>query len=155
MARRDAEGVRTVAGGIISLADFVEEHRKAIEYDLLTRTGHTIEDIGESLPWHGIQAIIEHIGYDSALARDLNPEIADWGTVAKTNAVLADIYDILSIINANLIGIGSGKRPKQPKPYPRPGQKKPEEKKIGRGALPHEELKAFFARKRREHVRHA
>lgn len=91
----------------------------------------------------------------SALARDLYPEEAAWGERAKTNSILADIYDLLGVINANLISIGSGKRQKAPKPYPRPrpGQKKPDEKRIGKGAVTHEELKDFFIRKRKEHGR--
>ena len=92
----------------------------------------------------------------SATVQELNPDYQGWGSIAKTNAILADIYDILSVINSNLIGIGLGKRAKQPKPYPRPGQKKPDEKKIGKGALPHDELVKFFERKRKElNERHA
>ena len=89
------------------------------------------------------------MGLDSATARKLHPDYAEWVTQEKTNAILADIFDMLSIINANLLAIGSGKRPKRPKPYPRPGAKKDDEKKIGRGALPHDELVKWFEAKRR------
>lgn len=62
--------------------------------------------------------------------RELNPEISQWSTPAKTNAILADIYDLLAVINANLCAKGSGKKAKKPKPYPRPVDTKAE-KHIG------------------------
>lgn len=71
--------------------------------------------------------------------REMRPEIAQWSTTAKTNAILADIYDMLAAINANLCAKGSGKRPKRPKPYPRPGAAS-NQRKIGK-ALPVDELK--------------
>ena len=80
--------------------------------------------------------------------RDLHPEFAEWTTRAKTNAILADIFDILANINANLIAVGSGRPAKKPKPYPRPKAKNENEKHIGRGALPPDELRAWFERKR-------
>ena len=57
------------------------------------------------------------------------------------------------MINANLVAIGSGKRPKQPKPYPRPGKDKDNKdvKHFGKGAVTVEELEAFFERKRKRH----
>ena len=76
---------------------------------------------------------------DSALFRELRPELAQWSTAAKTNALLADIFDVLSAINANLCAKGTGKKPKRPKPYPRPG-KKSTAKKVGT-PLPIEELR--------------
>ena len=56
--------------------------------------------------------------------RKLRPDLYQWSTQAKTNAILADIYDMLAAINANLCAKGSGKRPKKPNPYPRPQQDK-------------------------------
>lgn len=91
---------------------------------------------------------MKHLPYDSALMRSLNAEQAEWATRTKTNAILADIFDMLAIINANLCGIGSGKKPKQPKPYPRPG-KKEDKQTIGSGAVTKQELNDFFERKRK------
>lgn len=85
---------------------------------------------------------------------ELNPDISAWASTLKTNAILADIIDMLATINANLMAIGSGKAAKRPKPYPRPG-KKPhdEERHFGSGALPPDELRAWFDKKRAEHAR--
>lgn len=117
-------------------------------------TGHGVAEIGSAIPWRSVKALIDNAPISSALAKALYPEYAAWGSREKTNAILADIFDILAVINANLTAIGSGKRPKPPKPYPRPGASNPNERKIGRGALPHDELVAFFERKRIEHERH-
>ena len=73
--------------------------------------------------------------------RELNPDVAVWNSTTKTNAILADIFDLLAVINANLTAIGSGKTAKRPKPYPRPHQEAPEnEQHFGKGALPVDEL---------------
>ena len=122
-----------------SLAEFVSEHRGAVNYDLLTRTGHDLDDVGRGLSWSALDSFIRNTPPDGALMRELRPEIAQWSTTAKTNAILADIYDMLAAINANLCAKGSGKRPKRPKPYPRPGAAN-NQRKIGK-ALPVDELK--------------
>lgn len=127
----------------------MKEHRKAIESDLMQR-GFCLDDIGRSLPWSALNSFISNIGLDSALVKELEPEIADWGTVWKTNLLLADIFDILNIINANIVAIGSHKAAKQTKPYPRPGDEKKGEH-YGKGAVSVPELRKMFAGKRRKH----
>ena len=72
--------------------------------------------------------------------KEMRPDLAQWATTAKTNSLLADIYDLLATVNANLCAKGSGHRPKRPKPYPRPDRKSRDEKHIGT-PLPIEELK--------------
>lgn len=114
-------------------------------------TVYSLDDLGGSLRWGSLKSFLFHLPPESSVRRELNPELADWSTRQKTNAILADIYDILAVINTNLMTIGSRKRQKQPKPYPRPGKQDENTRKIGRGAVPHNELVAFFERKRAEH----
>ena len=83
------------------------------------------------------------------MARELDPDLAIWGSNIKTNALLADIFDMLAMINANIVALGSGKKAKRPKPIKRPGDK--DTQVIGKNALPIDELKAFFEKKRQEH----
>lgn len=92
---------------------------------------------------------MRHLDIDSETARELDPELTAWGSAVKTNAILADIFDVLAMINANLCAIGSGKKAKMPKKYARPGDK--DKKKIGKNALPPDELRAWFDKKRKEH----
>lgn len=90
---------------------------------------------------------------DSATVRELNPELARWNGSLQTNTILADIYDLLSAINYNLLCMASKQKPQQPKPYPRPGKKEDEDKqRIGKGALPVAELEDWFEQKRRKYA---
>ena len=111
-------------------------------------TGHSLEDVGSGLSWAALGAFIRNLGPESATARELDPEMAYWSSRAKTNAILADIFDMLAQINANLVAVGSHKASKKPKSYPRPGDNK-REKKIGKNALPVNELDSWLARKRK------
>lgn len=106
---------------------FALKHREAVEYDLLTRTGYELKDVGRALSWSGFNSFLEYIEPDSAIARELKSDAAEWAMTTKTNEILANIYDVLSIINAHLISLGSGKKPKPPKPYPRPDGKEKHE----------------------------
>lgn len=130
---------------MISLAKFVSEHREAVESDLL-KCGFTLDDVGRRLSWSALNSFIKNISSDSELMRSLRPDLWQWSTQAKTNAILADVFDLLNVINSNMCAKGSGKRPKKPKPYPRPINSK-EKKRIGT-AMPIAKLhKKIFGRK--------
>ena len=47
---RSFRGIRCHTGGIISLAEFANEHYKALECDLM-RCGYELKDVGRSLSW--------------------------------------------------------------------------------------------------------
>ena len=84
---------------------------------------------------------------------ELNPDVAEWSGTLKTNAILADIADILMMINANLISIGSRKPAKRPKPYPRPKKREADdERHFGSGGLPPEQLHRWIEEKRAQHA---
>lgn len=92
---------------------------------------------------------------DSRLRREIEPEYESWSTRTKTNEILADICDILSRINSNLVAMASGKSAKPIKPYQRPWLKKEEkenERHFGRDPLPPDELREWFEMKRKEHA---
>lgn len=111
-------------------------------------SGYSLDDVGSGLSWAALGAFIRNLGPESATARELDPEMSVWSSRAKTNAILADIFDMLAQINANLVAVGNHKPSKKPKAYPRPGDNK-REKKIGKNALPANELDAWFAQKRK------
>ena len=80
--------------------------------------------------------------------RELHPEVEDWGTVLRTNIILADIFDVLAQINSHLIAGFSQKKSKKPEKYTRPWAKK-KLKKIGT-AVKRNELHEWMEMKRRE-----
>lgn len=65
-----------------------------------------------------------------------------WESTLKTNAILADIYDLLQVIHRDLCSLG-GNKPKKIKPYPRPGRDK-DTKRIGKGAMPYYQLREWI-----------
>lgn len=147
-------GILRIDGGIISLAAFLTEHGEAVEYDLLTRTGHELRDVGDTLSWDALASFILNSDASTALGRDLDEESWLWTTQTKTNGILADIFDILTQINANLVAIGMRKPAKEAPRYPRPGKKDDAEgrkRHIGKGALPKDELRKWIERKRSEY----
>ena len=120
---------------MIGLADFIAEHRGAVERDLLAETGYELDDVGRSLSWGALKSFLSRIKPGSALEYELDPDMAKWSTTLKTNEILADICDLLSVISAQLRVIASHKRGKKPEPYKRPWLKDNNNQKIGKGAL--------------------
>ena len=85
---------------------------------------------------------------DSAIAHELEPQLADFSSQFKTNVILADIYDVLAQINANIVAGFSRKRTSKPKRYPRPGDD--DKRRIGKGGVTVNELDSWFAEKKRQ-----
>lgn len=137
-------------GGITRLANSLYEHRGAIEYDLLTKTGHSIDDIGRTLPWDALDSFFRHLGPESALMRELFPEQTAWAGTQRTNMILVDIWDMLAQINANVVAIAERKPARKPPKYKTPWRKPDvEERHIGKGPLPPKELHAWIENKRK------
>lgn len=109
-----------------------------------------MDDIGGALPWDALPSFVGGLDADSALAHEGRPEEAAWSTTAKTNAILADIYDALNQLNANLIAAASGKPSKRIKPYPRPRSRNDDAnmKHYGSDPLPVSELEKWFEERR-------
>lgn len=112
---------------------------------MFTKTGCTVDDIGEKIGWDAFYSFVTNLDTNSALSRDLNQEVYTWGTTLKTNIILADIFDILSAINYNVANFGGGK-PKKPKPYPRPGQKDKNVKHYGKDGV--KDIRAWLKSKK-------
>lgn len=115
-------------GGIVSLARIIRDYGRALEYDLMTRTGRTLEEF-MMMGAAGKVALISFINYlpiDSTLRQAQNPkdEFGEWHTTAKTNAILADLLDVTVAAHT--------KKGRKPKTYPRPQ----EHREIGKGAIP-------------------
>lgn len=106
----------------------IQEHDRAIEYDLMTRTGRTLSeymDMGAGGKL-ALLSFIENLPPDSALNREMNPkdEWGPWLSTLKTNAILADIFDVYVAAHT--------RKGHQPVTYPRPKQNQ----SIGKDAIP-------------------
>ena len=105
--------------------------------------------MGGALSWSSLRSFLLNLKTDSALARDLGKSTG-WEDTLKSNELLADIFDMLQVINVNLMQIASGGKKKSKfKPYPRPGREEDKnERKLGTGAIPISELREWLRRKR-------
>lgn len=113
------------------------------------QTGFTLDDVGGALSWSALGAFLHRVDPDSAIAHELEPDIAAFSSRFKTNAILADIYDILAQINANMVAGFSRKRSQKPKRYPRPGDDS--KRRIGKtSATTMNELDSWFAEKKKK-----
>lgn len=109
-------------GGIAGLARELGAHGGAIEYDLITRAGMSLDDVPARLSWRALSVFVRHLDVASAYVREVEPEVARWVAPESLRPMLADIYDLLSTLNHNLVAANSKHRPRKPKPYPRPGK---------------------------------
>ena len=85
--------------------------------------------------------------YGSELWRSTHDDTAIWSTTLKTNALLADIYDMLAQINANMVGGFSRKKASKIKPIPRPWLADKSKHIGGTGALPKNELREWIKKR--------
>lgn len=117
-------------------------------YDLLTRTGYTIDDIGDRLTWSVLLSFIRNLDTDSAVGRELG-KYTGWETTNQTNILLADMYDLLQAINGHITQLGGSKR-KKIIPYPRPGKETEDKQHIGGkgSALPYTDFMQWYEDKR-------
>lgn len=108
-----------IRGGIISLVRIIEKHDRALEYDLMTRTGRTLSEY-LSMGAAGKVALLSFINFlppDSMLNRAMNPkdEFGEWNTQMKTNVILADLFDAFASAHT--------KKGRKAPEYPRPKKK--------------------------------
>lgn len=111
---------------------------------MITSAGIELNEVGSTLSWGALASFVKNLSYESALWRSTHEEMAEWSSILKTNAILSDIYDVLSQINANLVGIGSHKKASKPKLYPRPWTTDKKVKKFGKSSLPKNEMREWI-----------
>lgn len=112
----------------------------------MAATGLSLRQVPSTIGWSALASLAANLGMDSAVYRVRNPEMAAWATVAKTNALLADLIDAVGSLAwmyacANR---GRGPRPRKPKPYPRPWLRDDGERHFGSGAIPRAEFLSWY-----------
>lgn len=108
----------------MALATVVADHREALNYDLMTRTGAGLSSVPAFFDWADVRDFISGLGADSRLVSAMHPEIAGWQGDEKEPMLLAHIADTLSaLLYAYLCAHTEkgAKKPGKPRPIPRPG----------------------------------
>ena len=144
MAAHSTQGAGCFIGGIASLCELLIEHKEAIEYDLITSAGIECSEVGGSLSMGAFASFVKGLSFDSALWRSQHKDTVIWGSTLKTNALLADIYDLLAQMNANMCGGFSHKKASKITPLPRPWLADNTKRIGGKGALPKNELREWI-----------
>ena len=142
------------AGGIAYLAGLIAEHGAALEYDLVTLAGRTLDDVGGALSWRALLHFVEGLGPSSRLAREMEPTLeaaSMWLDGSMTAALVADLIDVVAAFRWEhaAANVPKGKRPRKPKPVDRPWAKGSGkgEKRVGRDPIPIGEFDAWWDEK--------
>lgn len=107
-------------GGILSLVKLIDEHGEAIEYDLMTKAGLSLMQLGNGLSWMSLASFVKHLHGDSAYLRETCGEAAEWAEQRITNNALADMFDMINSFRCIYINSKGGDAG-TPVRYPRPG----------------------------------
>ena len=112
----------------------------------MTRTGSTLCDVGGRIPWTALRSFVAHLGADSALVKEITPDVAGWQGTDRVPAMLADLIDAVNSMHWSFLAANTRKgrrRPPHPKPYPRP-YAKDEGPKVGSDPVPVREFKKWW-----------
>ncbi len=118
--------IRHHAGGIADLLRLADEHGGALEYDLMTRAGATLDMVPAQISWTALRSFVTHLDQESAVYAELNPEGAAWARCAGVKTLLADLYDLIAAFRWEFCAANTPARkakPQKPRPYQRPGAK--------------------------------
>lgn len=129
---------------MITLLDFIEEHRSAVAADLIDK-GLRLRDFpSDHLTWADMLAIVENAPRTSAIARSVDREKAEWSTTDYLLAMIADAQAWLVWAKTE----DGAKNRNRPKPLPRPGVTDPsveaETRHFGGDPIPLDELIDFL-----------
>ena len=130
------------------------EHGAELDYDLMTRTRFTLDDLGGALSWRALLHFAANLEPTSRLVRAMHPEIEDMAPWLDGTMVAPLVADLIDCTNygrweyaVSLTKKGKSK-PREPKAWPRPWRKAGKgEKKIGRDPIPISEFEDWWESK--------
>lgn len=126
---------------MIAVLDFVSEHRRAVAYDLL-KLGLRLRDFpSPDLTYGDMLVIIQQAPRESAIARAVDPERAEWSLSDYLLAMIADANTWLVWSKSQ----DGQKNRNRPKPIPRPGMEEDKDTRVfGSDPIPIDELDDFL-----------
>ena len=101
-------------GGIAGLARTLRLYGSEFERDVMVQTGRTLEEyIAMGAP--GVVALAHynaHMGLDTATFRSAQglKDGMEWSSSFKQAALLADLYDLVAVLNTNVAHMNSKRR---------------------------------------------
>jgi hypothetical protein len=105
-----AEGLRCEAGGIFGLLDLVDEHREAIEFELI-QIGRDLDQLGTpALSWRDLYVLVRR--WQKTPGNAFAESVHGHAVPSWSEQVLALIVDALHGI-AFILKRGKGQRPKR------------------------------------------
>lgn len=131
-----AEGLGGVVGGILGLLTLLDEHREAIDFDLLN-VGLSVDDVPGGLPWDRFRTFVRWLPQGSALYRSVRGDESHWGLQEQLLAAAVDAVRNLTWV----MGGGKGKRPE---PIRRPGVGPQKVAHFGKTVMSIEEARAWL-----------
>lgn len=123
MERREQRG-GSHAGGIEGLAEIVSDHGGALEYDLMTLTNFTLDDLGGRLSCRSLVHFIRYLPPTSATKRELDGGLTDiqtaWVSGQATAQLVACLIDEIRGLEWLYQSAHSKSRIRRPKRFPTP-----------------------------------
>lgn len=133
------------AGGILSAAEVLANHRGALDYDLMTRTNYTVRDVPGALRWDALAHFVAHLPPDSAVCSEVDKELWAWANPVALRSSIADVYDLIAAFRWDFERANSkpNRHIPKPKPYPRPG--KDDAAVIGHDPIPVKDFESWWS----------
>ena len=121
---------RDHAGGILSLRTLLDEHRGALEYDLM-QVGERLRNVpSPTCDWRDVWVMVRYAQPGTAVFRALGDEQADWGITEQLQAMQVDY--LAWLVWAKTKDGQAGRN--APKPVPRPGVEPSPSTRVGTSA---------------------
>lgn len=102
-------------GGIVALADLIDAHKGAFEFDWRTRFRTPLRSVGRSMSWGEAYRLTQQLSSDPASA--VGAALAGWEHPASREALaVMNLFDLMH----QVAWAQGGKKGAKPKPHPRP-----------------------------------
>lgn len=115
------------------------KHTGELEYDLMTLTGFTLDDLGERLTYRALFSFIQNLPKTSALWKATHPNDIDyalWESQEIVPQLLARLSDQISQLAWMYSSANTTKKQPKPKPLTRPGVESAKEEVYGKDPIP-------------------
>ena len=115
------------------------EHTGELEYDLMTLTSFTLDDLGERLTYRALFSFINNLPKSSALWKATHPHDIDyalWESQEIVPQLLARLSDQISQLAWMYSSAHTTKKQPKPKQLTRPGVESAKEEVYGKDPIP-------------------